>query len=95
MEVIPEQWAGSLPAKDGRFKRRQEGWRKRTLNAKSHVGDEKDKRAIVYKTKEKEEKRIRPKKIIKACLKKLMTENYAYSFSCFTLKSNILAQDSD
>ena len=24
-----------------------------------------------------------------------MAENYAHSFSCFTLKSNILAQDSD
>ena len=59
------------------------------------MGDEKGKRAIVYKTKKKGRKGIGEKKIIKACLKKLMTENYAYSFSCFTLKSNILAQDSD
>ena len=56
-----------------------------------HVGDEKDKRAIVYKSKEKEEKGIGKKKIIRACLKKLMAKNYAHSFSCFTLKSNILA----
>ena len=34
-----------------------------------HVGDEKDKRAIVYKTKEKEEKGI-----MRACLKKLMAK---------------------
>ena len=39
-----------------------------------HVGDEKDKRAIVYKTKEKEEKGIGKKKIIRACLKKLMAK---------------------
>ena len=60
-----------------------------------HVGDEKDKRAIVYKTKEKRRKGIEKRKIIRARLKKLMAENYAHSFSCFTLKSNILAQDSD
>ena len=44
-----------------------------------HVGDEKDKRAIVYKTKKKEEKgsdqkRKKEKEIIRACLKKLMAE---------------------
>ena len=39
-----------------------------------HVGDEKDKRAIVYKSKEKEEKGIGKKKIIRACLKKLMAK---------------------
>ena len=61
----------------------------------SHVGDEKGKRAIVYKTKKKEEKGIGQKKIIRACLKRLMAKNYAYSFSCYTLKYNILAQDSD
>ena len=60
-----------------------------------HVDDEKGKRAIVYKTKKKEEKGIGQKKIIRACLKKLMAKNYAHSFSCFTLKSNILAQDSN
>ena len=47
-----------------------------------HVGDEKDKRAIVYKTKKKEEKgadqkKKKRKEIIRACLNKLMAENYA------------------
>ena len=60
-----------------------------------HVGDEKDKRAIVYKTKKKEEKE-KEREIIRACLEKLVAKkNYAYSFSCLTLKSNILAQGSD
>ena len=44
-----------------------------------HVGDEKDKRAIVYKTKKKEEKgadqkKKKRKEIIRACLNKLMAE---------------------
>ena len=39
-----------------------------------HVGDEKEKRAIVYKTKEKEEKKKKKRKIIRACLKKLMAK---------------------
>ena len=43
------------------------------------MGDEKDKRAIVYKTKKKEEKgsdqkRKKEKEIIRACLNKLMAE---------------------
>ena len=43
------------------------------------------KNAIVYKTKKKEEKSP----------KRLFAKNYAHRFSFFTLKSNILAQDSD
>ena len=40
-----------------------------------HVGDEKGKRAIVYKTKKKRRKREeKRKKIIRACLKKLMAK---------------------
>ena len=39
-----------------------------------HVDDEKGKRAIVYRTKEKEEKGSEQKKIIRACLKKLMAK---------------------
>ena len=39
-----------------------------------HVGDEKGKRAIVYKTKEKEEKGIGKKEIIRAYLKRLMAK---------------------
>ena len=41
-----------------------------------HVGDEKDKRAIIYKTKKKEEKEKKKKKrkIIRACLKKLVAK---------------------
>ena len=51
--MIPEQWVGSLPAKDGRFKRDGE---KELWTPSPHVDDEKDKRAIVYKTKKKEER---------------------------------------
>ena len=39
-----------------------------------HVGDEKDKRAIVYKTEKKEEKGSEKKEIIRACLKRLMAK---------------------
>ena len=60
-----------------------------------HVDDEKGKKAIVYKTKKKEEKGDWKNQISKACLKRLFAKNYAHSFSFFTLKSNILAQDSD
>ena len=57
--MIPEQCASSLPAKDGRFKRDGE---KELWMPSPHVGDEKDKRAIVYKTKEKWRKGIKKKK---------------------------------
>ena len=60
-----------------------------------HVDDEKGKRAIVYKTKKKEERGDRKNHISKACPKRLFAKNYAHSFSFFTLKSNILAQDLD
>ena len=53
------------------------------------------KKAIVYKTKKKEEKEDEKNQISKACPKRLFAKNYAHSFSFFTLKSNILAQDSD
>ena len=53
------------------------------------------KNAIVYKTKKKEEKRDEKNQISKACPKRLFAKNYAHRFSFFTLKSNILAQDSD
>ena len=51
-----------------------------------HVDDEKGKKAIVYKTKKGEGKGMSEDT---HCL------NYAYSSSLFTLKPNILAQDSD
>ena len=60
-----------------------------------HVDDEKGKKAIVYKTKKKEEKGSGKNQISRACPKTLIAKNYAHSFSFFTLKSNILAQDSD
>ena len=59
-----------------------------------HVDDEKGKKAIVYKTKRKEEKGLK-NQISRACPKRLIAKNYAHSFSFFTLKSNILTQDSD
>ena len=43
-----------------------------------HVCDKKDKRAIVYKTKKKEEKGSDQKKIIRACLKKLMAKKLCF-----------------
>ena len=60
-----------------------------------HVDDEKGKKAIVYETKKKEEKGSEQRRSLGACLKRLIARNYVHSFSCFTLKSNILAQDSD
>ena len=60
-----------------------------------HVDDEKGKKAIVYKTKKKEEKGIEKNQISRTCPKRLIAKNYAHSFSFFTLKSNILTQDSD
>ena len=61
-----------------------------------HVDDEKGKKkTIVYKTKKKKEKGDEKNQISKACPKRLFAKNYAHSFSFFTLKSNILAQDSD
>ena len=60
-----------------------------------HVDDEKGKKAIVYKTKKEEEKGSEKNQITRVCLKRLIAKNYAHSFSFFTLKSNILAQDSD
>ena len=65
-----------------------------------HVDDKKGKKAMVYKTRKDRRKRdrnIKKKKnqISKACPKRLFAKNYAHSFSFFTLKSNILAQDSD
>ena len=38
------------------------------------MGDEKGKRAIVYKTKKKEERGSEKKEIIRACLKRLMAK---------------------
>ena len=61
-----------------------------------HVDDEKGKKAIVYKTKKGEGKGGQLKNhISRACPKRLIVKNYAHSSSLFTLKSNILAQDSD
>ena len=60
-----------------------------------HVDYEKGKKAIVYKTKKKEEKRPKKNQISRACLKRLIAKLYAYISNFFTLKSNILAQDSD
>ena len=60
-----------------------------------HVDDEKGKEAIVYKTKKKEEKGPKKKEISRACPKRLIAKLYAHIFNFFTLKSNILAQDSD
>ena len=60
-----------------------------------HVGDKKGKRAIVYKTKKKEEKGSEKMRSLGHVWRDSWLKNYAYSFSCFTLKSKILAQDSD
>ena len=60
-----------------------------------HVDDEKGKKAIVYKTKKKEEKGPEKNQISRACPKRPIAKLYALIFNFFTLKSNILAQDSD
>ena len=60
-----------------------------------HVDDEKGKNAIIYKTKKEEEKGPEKNHISRAYPKRLIAKLYAHIFNFFTLKSNILAQDSD
>ena len=52
----------SLTAKNGRFKKRQEKWEKRTSTPDPHVGGENGKKTIVYNTKKGKEKRQKKKK---------------------------------
>ena len=46
----------SLTAKNGRFKKRQEKWEKRTSTPDPHVGGENGKKTIVYNTEEEKRK---------------------------------------
>ena len=54
--MILEQWAGSLPAKNGSSRMGKRDGEKELLTPSPHVDDEKGKKAIVYKTKKGEGK---------------------------------------
>ena len=61
--MIPEQWIRSLTAKNGRFKKRQEKWKKRLSTLDPHVDGGNGKKAIVYNTKEGKKKGREKKKL--------------------------------
>ena len=63
MEVIPEQRTRSLIAKNERFKKRQERWKKKGFKRLIHTWMEKNgEKAIVYNTEEGKRKGRRKKK---------------------------------
>ena len=69
---------------------------KENLERQVHTGMmKKVRKVIVYKTKKKEEKGPEKNQISRACPKRLIAKLYAHIFNFFTLKSNILAQESD
>ena len=48
MEVIPEQWTSSFPAKNGRFKRGRGGWRKKDVECQVHTWMMKKEKKLWY-----------------------------------------------
>ena len=64
--MIPEQWTCSLTAKNGRFKKRQEKWKKGLWTPDPHMDGGNRKKAIVYNTKGGKEKEEKKKKTLKS-----------------------------
>ena len=105
MEVIPEQWRSSFPAKDGRFRRRRGGWRKRKKDIEYQVHTwvrGKGKKKYIRRGKTEggaigirwREKLKEKNHIFRACPKGIEEEiPRSYLSPFFTLKPNILAQD--
>ena len=48
--MIPEQWAGSLPAKNGDSRKGKRDGEKELSTPSPHVDDKKGKKAMVYKS---------------------------------------------